>query len=148
MNDLYYSGHISNGIIFCYATLLLWRRYPKSKFAFGAFVFWVFFHIPYTWLIMTILRTHYFIDDYTALGCGVTFVLVGEKLSYIVDVLILGLPTQKRALFFHKVCPACGWCTWRPINYIDKAEKRVQYNLYKGKVGALSESRTTDKKND
>lgn len=119
MNDIYYSGHLSNGVIFCYGMLLLWRRFPKSKFMRAAYFIWIFFRLPYLFTIMTILRTHYFMDDITAFGCGFVFALLAEKVSFITDVLILGLRAQDRDLYFNKACPACGWSNWRPLRYID-----------------------------
>ena len=126
MNDIYYSGHISNGIIFTYYTFLLWKRHPDSKFA----KFWFFYHVfcrmPYTWVIMTILRTHYIIDDFTGLGCGLFFAYFAEKLSYIVEALILGMRARKRELYWHKACPRCGWSNQNPLIQMDFSEKIAQ----------------------
>ena len=109
--------------------LLIWKKYPNSKFARAAFFFGVFIFIPYTAMCLTILRTHYIIDETTGLACGFLFMILAEKICFIPDVLLMGIKAKDRALYFHKACPACGWSNWQPLRYIDDDEKLSQASV-------------------
>lgn len=74
---------------------------------------------------MTVTRTHFFIDYTSAIAMGGCCVLVGEKMSYIVEVLIMGLHAKNRQHYFHRPCPVCGWSNWFYANLIDADEKLV-----------------------
>ena len=123
--DLYFSGHISTTVVFLYAAFMLKRRYPCSKFA--CFVFWfiLLFRLPYLWFELTVVRTHYFIDDATAVAYGCVATIFAEKVSYCIEVLILGTRTRTRELLYHRPCPRCGWSNKSPLNLIDLKEQRA-----------------------
>lgn len=70
---------------------------------------WLAFKIPYIWLYMTALRTHYFIDFASGLCFGMLAFMLAEQLSYFIDVLVLGRKAQDRSLVFYKACASCGW---------------------------------------
>lgn len=75
---------------------------------------------------MTILRTHFLIDLTSAVAFTVVFVLLGEILSYFIDVLVLGQKKQSRELLIYNACAACGWSNSNPLHLIDNAEKVAQ----------------------
>ena len=75
---------------------------------------------------MTIFRVHFVID---LLG-GLTFVLLGvraaEKISWVFDAYIQGLPAHKRLLLFYDPCPSCGWANEHAVKLLDEEEKHLQ----------------------
>lgn len=134
--------------MFLYASYMLFKRYPHSKFACFMFWFILLFRLPYLWFELTIIRTHYFIDDATAVTYAVVATTVAEKISYLVEVHIVGLRAQDRELLYHKACPSCGWSNWSPLNYIDRKEKLAQASLYDAptsKKATPSKAKTTAK---
>lgn len=89
--DFYFSGHMATaGIIMC-TLYSLTKRHPNIKLFNWLFVAWLAFKVPYIWLYMTALRTHYFIDFASGLFFGLIAFMVSEQLSYFLDVLLLGL---------------------------------------------------------
>lgn len=84
---------------------------------------WLTFKVPYIWIYMTVLRTHYFIDFTSGLCVGFMIYMWAEKLSYLTDVLIFGKPAEKRGLIFHKACSVCGWACYDGRKLIDEEEK-------------------------
>lgn len=63
------------------------------------------------------------IDLTSAVGVSVIYLLVGEILSYLIDVLLLGHKAQNRELLIYTPCAACGWSNTNPLHLIDNAEK-------------------------
>jgi len=61
------------------------------------------------WLMLTNLRTHYLIDFTSGIAFAMIVFKIGEKLDYYADVLIIGLPYEKRRSHFYIPCAKCGW---------------------------------------
>lgn len=65
-----------------------------------------------TFLMLIFLRGHYFIDLFCAVIFGHFFFNFAERISYLVDTKIFGIPFHKRFPNFPK---KCGYCKY-PIN--------------------------------
>ena len=127
INDFFYSGHISTASVLTYGIYQLRRMHPDSKFLKYWVYFWLFFKLPYTWIMMTWTRTHFFID----LTCGaamgwIVLHFVEKNLSYYLDICVMGLRAKDRHLLFYVACPICGWSNERAIKYLNENEKGVQ----------------------
>mgnify|MGYP000896820151 CR=1 FL=1 len=124
--DFYYSGHMATAVVSIYALLSLKRQHPDVRMFGWMFNFQVFFNLPYIWLHMTALRTHYSIDLAGGFAAGVVCISLGEKLSWYVDVGIFGSKTQNRGLFYYQPCPSCGWAVEKGQSLIDAEEALAQ----------------------
>jgi hypothetical protein len=80
--------------------------------------------------MMTLVRTHYVIDLWSGLFIAHYFFIWAEKVSYLTDVKILGLPAKKRTRNFFKPCKCCGWSNKYAGDFMSKAEKRKLKELY------------------
>lgn len=77
--------------------------------------------------LLLFLRGHYSIDVLSAIFFGHYFWLQAEKISYLIDYKVLGIPFHKR---FPNFIQNCGWCKypvnqWIKIGQEYKPEKKV-----------------------
>ena len=80
-NDFYYSGHISNSMLYSSEFWAMkWKKYAA----------FTMFSIINVWITLTFLYTHYVIDFTTGVCVGRLVFRWGEKLTYYVDVKIFG----------------------------------------------------------
>ena len=107
--DFYYSGHYATAAILICSLYSLTKRHPNITIYKFLFVAWIAFKLPYIWLYMTAVRTHYFIDFMSGICFGLAAFRLAEKLSYVFDVLVMGKRAEDRGLIFHKACDSCGW---------------------------------------
>jgi len=78
------------------------------------------FQLFYSFYMMTVLYTHYFIDYTSAVAFCFVGVRVAEKYAcYIFDVLILGLRGEDRRQRMWKPCHKCGWSNDYAVQFID-----------------------------
>ena len=82
IQDFWYSGHISTALMLIYGLCLLVELYPERTFFRYVRNIWVFVRLPYIWTMMTLFRTHYFIDMTGAVAISGVIVPFAEKLSY------------------------------------------------------------------
>ena len=139
INDFYYSGHISTSGIFLCALYQLTVIHPDAKHFKYAFYFWIAFKIPYIWVMMTWTRTHYMID----LAGGLCFVpivaIAAEKVGYLIEVLVMGVPARERKLLFFRPCPKCGWSnSYGTYFWLSNEEKKAQLSCYKERLADSS----------
>ena len=99
INDFYYSGHV--GVCSMFLALDVSERSKLGILSLFAMV--------NMWFTLTVVRTHYFIDLVTGLLLAHYSYYLGEKMTYIFDVLMVGLSGKKRNLMHHTPCPSCGW---------------------------------------
>lgn len=78
------------------------------------------------WLMLTILRTHYFIDFASGVAVAIIVIGLGEKLDYYFDVSLMGLPSVKRSDHFYKPCVKCGWNNSRADTLTQTEEHQFQ----------------------
>jgi len=100
-------------------------KHPDYKLFRYAFRFWLFFKIPYIWIMMTLLRTHFVIDLTSGIAFGVIFTQAAEKISISLDVCLNGLRAKSRDLVFYSACPGCGWANGNSLAKIDSEEKHA-----------------------
>ena len=128
--DFYYSGHLATAAILICTLYSLSKQYKDVKMFKYMFVAWLAFKVPYIWLYMTALRTHYFIDFMSGIFFGVISFIFAEQLSYFLDVLILGRRAQNRTMLFFKPCPSCGWSVSDGRSYMNNDEKLAQAKIF------------------
>jgi hypothetical protein len=100
-NDFYFSGHIGS------ATLYLSEFVARGS---KGFMYLGIYTTLNNFIMLTVMRAHYFIDLITGFCVArITYVL-GEKLTYYYDVTLCGLPRHKRESHLFEPCAECGWC--------------------------------------
>jgi len=115
INDFYYSGHV--GVCSMFLALDVSERSKLGILSLFAMV--------NMWFTLTVVRTHYFIDLVTGLLLAHYSYYLGEKMTYIFDVLMVGLSGKKRNLMHHTPCPSCGWSNPDVSQWIGKKEYEV-----------------------
>ena len=87
MLDFFYSGHIGNTFIYTFE----FYQNGEYKFAFIGLLI----HLG-MWPHLIVVRTHYWIDMITGIIVGHWCIMMGEHLSYIIDVKLLGFSGKER----------------------------------------------------
>lgn len=132
IQDFYYSGHLTTALIHTYGWYQLSRQYPNVSFYRYVLYMIIFVKIPYIWLMMTWLRTHFIIDMFAAFPCAYLSCRYSEKVSYLADVLVLGIPAKNRTMSYFKPCVKCGWSNKDslklPISLEEKEAQAYTYN--------------------
>ena len=80
------------------------------------------FMLIYNWWMMTVFKTHYWIDIVGGITVAVVCSRLGEWVSYYVDVKVLGLRHEERYQCFFNPCPKCGWSNDKAARFIDTDE--------------------------
>lgn len=119
--DFYYSGHLAFNGVQLYEMIALKRRRPEQK-QWQYLCLYLTLLAIYSWVMMTVLRAHYFIDLVGGLAIGFLWAIFSECLSYWPDVKLLGLRKKDRDTLHFSPCPKCGWLNNRASNYVDDSE--------------------------
>ena len=123
-NDFFFSGHVGT----CFIIAL---EYRSAKW-FKMYYFTVFIMLN-QWLMMCLVRTHYIIDLVTGLIVAHYMYIWAEKLSWITDSLVMGIPSYKRPRLYWTPCKCCGWGYLHAADYMSTDEKndlKVIYQNY------------------
>mmetsp|Transcript_10348 Transcript_10348/g.14257 ORF Transcript_10348/g.14257 Transcript_10348/m.14257 type:complete len:112 (+) Transcript_10348:598-933(+) len=86
-NDFYFSGHVAN------CTLLTIENMGLKNKKLAWYSFFVLLH---NWPFLILVRTHYFIDLISGMICAYFFHKLCEKVSFYVDVKMIGWTAKKR----------------------------------------------------
>ena len=97
-NDFFYSGHVSTAVI-SMMEYKATKQYYMASFSFVTMIMQV--------VLMVFLRGHYMIDLLSGLIFGHYFFIMAERVSYLVDVKLLGIPFFKRFPNFNTHCGGC-----------------------------------------
>jgi hypothetical protein len=73
--------------------------------------------------MMTLVRTHYIIDLVGGFLMANYVFYLAEKISFFLDVKIMGISGKKRGRNYFKPCHVCGWSNKNIMDYTDKDEK-------------------------
>ena len=131
IQDFFYSGHLTTALILIYGYYQLSKQYPNVSFYRYVVYVIIFVKIPYIWLMMTWLRTHFIIDMTAAFPIAYLSTRSAEKVSYYADVLFLGLPVKNRKMTYFKPCIKCGWSNHDSLKIaISQEEKEAQAFVY------------------
>lgn len=90
IQDFYFSGHFATSAILICSLYSLTKKHPQVTAYHFLFVAWLAFKLPYIWLYMTAVRTHYSIDFASGICFGVIAFRLAERMSYFLDVLVMG----------------------------------------------------------
>jgi hypothetical protein len=99
-NDFYFSGHIGS------ATLYFSEFVARGS---TGFIYLGIFTTLNNFIMLTLMRAHYFIDLIAGFCVARTIFVLSEKLSYYDDAMLKGLPRHKRESYHYKACAECGW---------------------------------------
>lgn len=128
-NDFFYSGHVGT----CFILVLEARAKRWYRLS------WMcFFIMCNQWIFMMFIRTHYVIDMVTGLIVAHYMHIIGERLSYLVDVKIMRqhlTKPDKRERFHFKPCHSCGWSNKCAKDYLPKEERELLKVMYKEQNG-------------
>lgn len=111
--DFFYSGHI--GSCFIYFT-----EFYLHKQTFLIYV--ALFTFINEWVLMVLLRSHYFIDMLTGVIVAHVCIIWAEPATFLPDVKGLGIKGFDRKQHFYTPCQKCGWSNLDPANQISKTE--------------------------
>ena len=81
--------------------------------------------------MLIIVRTHYWIDLITGLIVAHWAIMMGEWLSYSIDVKILGFAGKERNQHAYKPCKKCGYSNDDYTLGIDPKEKNFLKKTYR-----------------
>ena len=76
------------------------------------------------WVMMTCVRTHYFIDMIAGLIISHYAFMFSEKLTYFFDVRVLGIPGHKRSQHYWVPCKKCGWSNPDASDVVPEEERQ------------------------
>lgn len=113
-NDFFYSGHVGT----CF---LLFREYRTSKWP--RMSRFCLFALINQWMMMCLIRNHYIIDMVTGIIIAHFMYIQAERLSFLFDVKVLGLPAHKRGRKYFKPCERCGWSNNCSLDYMSNNER-------------------------
>lgn len=113
--DFYFSGHLAFAcVILCEVFALNLHQDKRKKHNlprnnFRVFLYVSIFGIVWHAFVVTVTRTHYWIDYPGGICIAFLFTMVAEKLSYFHDVKIVGTKKVYRGTLHYSACPKCGW---------------------------------------
>ena len=87
---------------------------------------------------MMLIRTHYIIDMVTGVIIAHYLHILGERLSYLVDVKFMRqhlTKGQQRERYYFKPCKSCGWSNKCAKDYLAPEEKVKLKALYEEHLG-------------
>jgi hypothetical protein len=139
VNDFYFSGHVGS-------CTLIFLEYRASKWR--KMSYWTFFILSNQWIMMMSVRTHYIIDF---IG-GVLFAnychRLAEKVSYLIDIKIMGVNAKKRGRNYFKPCKCCGWSNKSIRDLIDEDEYKMIKSFEKNHTSLLNHIESFDTETD
>ena len=103
-NDFYFSGHV--GACFMYMTEFFYNDL-KVMGVIGILI------LINQWVLLWLVRTHYIIDLVSGLLFAHLAMITAERLSYYIDVKLMGWSKEKRKAYNWDVCHKCGWSNGR-----------------------------------
>lgn len=115
-NDFYYSGHIGT-------CMLITLEYYSAKW-YKMTIFNLFILIN-QWVCLMLLRAHYVIDLVAAVILAHYCHMAAEWISFILDVKLVGTPSDERKNYIYKPCECCGWSNANASFYMDKSEEEI-----------------------
>lgn len=121
VNDFFYSGHVGTCLLIC----LEYRAAKYYKMS-----YFIFFILVNQWLMLCLVRTHYIIDLVTGVIFANYMFQWAERVSYVQDVLILGIPSKHRMRKYFKPCKCCGWANLYAGDYCHSQEKIVLKSIH------------------
>lgn len=89
---------------------------------------------------MMLVRTHYVIDMVTGLIFSHYMFIWAEKVTFVVDVLLMKIPGKKRGRRNFKPCKHCGWSNKYAGDYMEEAERERLKEIHKDQYNLLLES--------
>ena len=113
-NDFFFSGHL--GAI----TIWALEFYSQGSKCMGIYNVVL---LIIMWIFLTFMRVHYFIDLITGVMVAHLCFIMGDWISYYLDLKVLGVSHKSRNLYVHDACKKCGWCNQKTDMLIDKNEK-------------------------
>lgn len=123
-NDFYYSGHVGA----CFILVLEARAKGWLRMS------WMcFFIMCNQWIMMMLIRTHYVIDMVTGVIAAHYMHIMGERLSYFIDVKFMRqhlTKEAKRERFHFKPCDSCGWSNKCAKDFLHEEERQKLKKLY------------------
>ena len=111
--DFYYSGHIGSSFIYMCEFFI----YQQNILGYIAT-----FTLINEWILMILLRSHYFIDMLSGVIIGHVCVILAEKAAYILDVKWLGIRGVDRRYHYFTPCKKCGWSNLDSSKKVSKTE--------------------------
>ena len=78
-----------------------------------------------------LVRTHYVIDMIAGFFIAHYMHIMAEKVCYVFDVKVLGIPGKKRYRNFFKPCKCCGWSNKCASDYMTEEERTRLKELHK-----------------
>lgn len=130
-NDFFFSGHVGT----CFLITLEYRASGWYRMSYITF-----FIMINQWIMMTLVRTHYVIDLVTGLIVSHYMFIWAEKIIFIADVKILGLPGHLRSRNWFKPCECCGWSNKYAADYMAKEEKKQLKELHRQQKGTTNDN--------
>ena|ERR1035437_4588491 len=113
-NDFYFSGHIGSCVLIAF-------EYRAAKWKKMSYV--SFFVMANQWIMLMFVRTHYIIDLVGGFIISHYIYILSDKLSFFIDVKIMGLADKMRFYYHNKPCKACGWGNKYAGDFMFKEEK-------------------------
>eukprot|EP00347_Sterkiella_histriomuscorum_P010983 403374194 len=122
VNDFFYSGHVGTCLLIC-------LEYKAAKY--HKMSLFIFFILINQWVMLCLVRTHYIIDLITGIIFAHYMYQHAEKISYVQDVLLLGIQAKNRMRKYYKPCKCCGWANIYAGDYCDEKEKIILKNMHR-----------------
>ena len=115
VNDFFYSGHVGT----CFLILM---EYRSAKFF--RLSYFTLFILVNQWTMLFLVRTHYVIDLVTGVIFAHYCFIQAERLSYVSDVLVLGVGKGKhRYRKYFYPCKVCAWPCKAASDFVHREEK-------------------------
>ena len=127
--DFFYSGHIGNTFIHT------WEFHQNGQTNISAIGVLIWLSM---WPLLILVRTHFWIDLTTGLIVGHWSCMMGEWLSYPVDVKIMGFAGKERKQHAYNPCYKCGYSNENYATGIHQEEKKFLFETYKIRKNAKS----------
>ena len=122
VNDFFYSGHVGT----CLLIVLEYRAAKYYKMS-----YFTLFILLNQWTMLFLVRTHYIIDLITGVIMAHYMFIQAERLSFISDVLVLGISGGKnRFRFSWRPCKVCGWAHQHAADFMMHEEKKILKQMH------------------
>ena len=121
VNDFFYSGHVGTCLLIC----LEYRAAKWHKMS-----YFIFFILINQWMMLCLVRTHYIIDLVTGIIFAHYMHSWAERVSFVSDVLILGIPGRLRMRKHFKPCKQCGWSNPCAADYCPDQERSILKGVF------------------
>lgn len=119
-NDFFYSGHVGT----CLLCFLEFRANGWHRMSYFSL-----FSLVNNWWMMTLTGNHYIIDLITGIIMAHYMYMIGERLSFLSDYKILGMPSEKRTPYFFRPCETCGWGNLDAQDFMSNDERHKMTSI-------------------